>query len=178
MNGWRWHTRIAVKEFSKFRQVSLHAVTDTNAMCIRLSECYDYTWSFIFIKLLKVETEVFFPFLKAHLPNDVGRLCNKIHIFLKYYQNVCAVKEKIYSLMTFQLILSLFLLNGKISGKLLKGSKRFKISGLPCTFFKSFLSLQLVRKMLIHEYSSICSIFYFLHRTGSIAIFIQCSSKV
>jgi hypothetical protein len=73
INGWRWHTRAAVREAGRLRHVALSARTSDakSAMPARLAKCYSYVWSFVFVKLHMIEIDIFFPWLRQNLPSEV-----------------------------------------------------------------------------------------------------------
>ncbi|KAG5176593.1 hypothetical protein JKP88DRAFT_261598 [Tribonema minus] len=74
INGWRWHTRVAIREAGRLRDVAAGARSSAakEQMPARLGKCYDYVWSFVFVKLHKIEMELFFPWLRQNLPMEVA----------------------------------------------------------------------------------------------------------
>ncbi|CAM9196420.1 unnamed protein product [Choristocarpus tenellus] len=84
INGWRWHTLAVLRDVKRFRRVILLAAqynpgggrggvnraVDRAAMR-RVLKCYGFMWTFSFRKLHKVESGLFFPWLREHLPEEV-----------------------------------------------------------------------------------------------------------
>lgn len=85
INGWRWHTKSVLRDISRF----IHIIDDTvvgmnlksnktskkdDAMKLdkvqkeRIQECFNFVMNFNWKALMRVEREIFFPWLQELLP--------------------------------------------------------------------------------------------------------------
>ena len=79
VNGWRWHTASVLRDLGRFERIlaaeerallkSSHPITTTSAS--RLVQCHEFVCKFNWDCLTKVETEMFFPFLRDKLPSEI-----------------------------------------------------------------------------------------------------------
>ena len=81
INGWRWHTKAVLRDLSRFKQVirnlndvvfrggSREARLDSREEGMRriLTSCYEFVCDFNWNALMKVEAEIFYPWLSTIL---------------------------------------------------------------------------------------------------------------
>ncbi|GAB5037509.1 Hypothetical protein NocV09_08400020 [Nannochloropsis oceanica] len=74
INGWRWHSRSVLRDVRRFKEVAKRErrelMTGVEGPS-RLPACYDFFWSFSWVALLKIESDIFYPFLRKTLPKDL-----------------------------------------------------------------------------------------------------------
>lgn len=118
INGWRWHTESVIRDLNRFLDVikSLEFVINENNIgsdttglnkavpVKRLLESYNYVCNFNMKALIKVEREIFFPWLQDLLPRSAGALMKAIldeHIALNKASasigSICNSLERITS---------------------------------------------------------------------------------
>jgi len=44
----------------------------------RLPACYDFFWGFSWVALLKIESDIFYPFLRKNLPKDLRPVLDEL----------------------------------------------------------------------------------------------------
>ena len=118
INGWRWHTASVIRDLNRFLDVikSLESVINENNIgsdttdlnkagpVKRLLESYNYVCNFNMKALMKVERDIFFPWLQDLLPRSAGSLMEAIldeHIALNKASasigSICNSLERITS---------------------------------------------------------------------------------
>ena len=92
INGWRWHTISVISDLERFRLLSKHskAIDDD-----RLIKCYDHVFGFNWNALIKVEKDIFFPWLTTILPESSQELMVNI---IKKHNNIDSLSKKLRSL--------------------------------------------------------------------------------
>lgn len=77
VNGWRWHTQAVLVDLDRFVEVLQYAKKDKGET-LRVTKSYDFVFGFSWKALMKVEREIFFPWLADILPTDSKELVNDI----------------------------------------------------------------------------------------------------
>jgi hypothetical protein len=97
IHGWRWHTKSVLRDLDRFNKVvknqsklckkqyptqllSKIRATDTELSAIsqKLSSCFNFVYGFNWKALIRVESEIFFPWLKDLLPTTADPIINDI----------------------------------------------------------------------------------------------------
>ena len=92
INGWRWHTASVIRDLNRFLDVVKSLESTIHAKSVgseidglnkaetmnRLIESYNYVCNFNMKALIKVEREIFFPWLQDLLPRSAGTLMKAI----------------------------------------------------------------------------------------------------
>ena len=87
INGWRWHTSSVVKDLHRYLDIirltsalSDEDVVDSGAThrVTRIAACYNFVCGFNWKGLMKVERELFFPWLEELLPSNAKPLFDNI----------------------------------------------------------------------------------------------------
>lgn len=82
INGWRWHTMSVMRDLDRFSSVLSKLSTQTEDISLedrkRLHSCYEFVCNFNWRALMKVEREIFFPWLSDLLPSSAKPLMNDI----------------------------------------------------------------------------------------------------
>jgi len=107
VNGWRWHTMSVLRDLSRFRAVvgSLQSkfkekhkksldghLSENELLNVQLQQvnkvisCFDFVCGFNWKALIKVETKIFFPWLRELLPKHVDYLLSDYGTEHKYIE--------------------------------------------------------------------------------------------
>lgn len=89
INGWRWHTASALRDLRRYSAVieKIEAALDANHLREekaneddknRVVSCYNYVCDFNLKALIKIESELFFPWLQRLLPSAAMPLMSEI----------------------------------------------------------------------------------------------------
>jgi hypothetical protein len=89
INGWRWHTKSVLRDISRFHRIlkqtinlTLSSNNEQNYGLVlqrqKLSNCYDFVCKFNWKALIRVEKEIFFPWLEKLLPVEAKHLIDDI----------------------------------------------------------------------------------------------------
>ena len=89
INGWRWHTASALRDLQRYADVidKIDAICDPNQFVgestqedfkNRLISCYSYVCEYNLKALMKIESELFFPWLQNLLPEAARPLMSEI----------------------------------------------------------------------------------------------------
>lgn len=92
INGWRWHTISVIKDLNRFRKLSESSIDHSSLDDERLSKCYNYVFSFNWKALMRVEREIFFPWLSDILPEPSKIL---IVTIIEKHEKIKALTEKL-----------------------------------------------------------------------------------
>jgi hypothetical protein len=92
IQGWRWHTLSVQRDLHRFsNKVAAKGVTKK-----QIHECFDFVFNFNWKSLIRVETEIFFPWLNSILPSNskylIGRVLKeheRINHLTNELQNLC-----------------------------------------------------------------------------------------
>lgn len=83
INGWRWHTQAVARDLQRFitviRSVKESNVPMTPKSVKLLRQCYDFVFGFNWKGLLRVEGEIFIPWLESLLPSTTKSLFSQIY---------------------------------------------------------------------------------------------------
>jgi hypothetical protein len=92
INGWRWHTISVLRDLERFRSLSKHSKTlDSD----RLIKCYDHVFGFNWNALMRVEKDIFFPWLTDILPPSSQDLIVNI---VQKHDSIYSLSKKLKSL--------------------------------------------------------------------------------
>jgi hypothetical protein len=82
INGWRWHTKSVLRDLDRFEKV-LHECSNeknqTVAIVERLKKCYSFVFAFNWGACMRVERELFFPWLQSLLPQSTKYLFTEVY---------------------------------------------------------------------------------------------------
>jgi hypothetical protein len=106
INGWRWHTASALRDLQRYSDVieKIEAMCDTNDFVgessqedfkKRIVSCYNYVCDYNLKALIKIESELFFPWLQRLLPAAALPLMIEI---VQDQDNVKALSSQVGSL--------------------------------------------------------------------------------
>jgi len=81
INGWRWHARSVLRDLGRFQtlveneaeQVAQETITKRKIFGSRLVQAHSFLWGFNWAALEKIESTLFFPWLRTSLPRSVHR---------------------------------------------------------------------------------------------------------
>ena len=77
INGWRWHTQAVIRDLKRFEDVLRKSQDNVNLtqreLTDRLLQCHKFVCNFNWAALMRVEREIFYPWLRDLLPEQ-GRL--------------------------------------------------------------------------------------------------------
>lgn len=97
INGWRWHTKSVVRDLEKFQAFVHKCKTSKSQSTSRLTDCYDFVCGFNWKALMRVEREIFFPWMEELLPNyskemikDIVREHDVIVDLMSQLRNSCS----------------------------------------------------------------------------------------
>ena len=92
INGWRWHTSSAINDLKKFAK-KIRREKKSSQSC--LLKCYDFVYGFNCQSLLRVESELFFPWLQTMLPSALRSYLDDAygrHITIRQYSKLIIIK--------------------------------------------------------------------------------------
>ena len=89
INGWRWHTASALRDLARYADVLDHVATSCSsgssgsnsndqAYKERVTQCYSFVIDFNLRALLRVESDLFFPWLRRLLPPTAAPLMEEL----------------------------------------------------------------------------------------------------
>ncbi|CAM9639730.1 unnamed protein product [Chrysoparadoxa australica] len=80
INGWRWHSRSAARELNRFRAVAARVAAGerTQERLEALSKGFGFVWGFHYKKLHEIESNLFFPWLREHLPRETHAVLDEM----------------------------------------------------------------------------------------------------
>lgn len=90
INGWRWHTKSVLRDISRFSLIiddtinrlnnkkSKNTNTSNKLQKDRIRDCHNFVMNFNWKALMRVEREIFFPWLQELLPYAAAPLVNDI----------------------------------------------------------------------------------------------------
>ena len=85
IHGWRWHTASVIRDLNRFEKVLLESkrrqwdVSEMASVKHRIMKCYSFVFDFNWKACMKVETELFLPWLKTLLPSSSNHFFNDIY---------------------------------------------------------------------------------------------------
>lgn len=82
INGWRWHTQAVLRDIRRFKRViaTCKESSDDQTIASTLTSCHNFVCNFNWNALLKIESEIFFPWLSDLLPLSVAKsLINSLY---------------------------------------------------------------------------------------------------
>ena len=107
INGWRWHTKSVLRDISRFINIIDDTVLGMNLKTSRnfskkddavkldkvqkerIQECFNFVMNFNWKALMRVEREIFFPWLQELLPYAAVQtlLPSLSHVFSTYHEH-------------------------------------------------------------------------------------------
>ena len=81
INGWRWHSQSVLRDLGRFRRVAeqeLSLISSSSSSSSRLPECFSFLWGFSWAALMRIESELFFPWLRQKLPEEAWAPLDKL----------------------------------------------------------------------------------------------------
>lgn len=86
IQGWRWHTMAVLRDLDRFtkiiqksqEQASSGSSKDEEERTIKLGKCFDFVFGFNWKSLIRVEKDIFFPWLQDILPDSSKKLISTI----------------------------------------------------------------------------------------------------
>ena len=82
INGWRWHTASVIRDLNRFELVikeCQHSNLPATEAIKRLEECYNFAIGFNWKGCMRVERELFFPWLQTLLPKELNYLFTDLY---------------------------------------------------------------------------------------------------
>ena len=102
ISGWRWHTISVLRDLERFKSLSsskYRSSLDND----RLSKCYNHVFGFNWNALMKVESDIFFPWLSNILPEDskvlivtINQKHENIKLLTKSLNNICTSTDTFF----------------------------------------------------------------------------------
>jgi hypothetical protein len=100
VQGWRWHTISVIQDlerFSKLIKLIQDESTHNPVLDEKLSKCFNWVFDFNWKALMRVEREIFFPWLNSILPeaslqlvSDIKETHDKINQLTINLSNLCS----------------------------------------------------------------------------------------
>jgi hypothetical protein len=89
INGWRWHTKSVIRDLNRFEKVLIDSDKEiqNNIVSERLNKCFAFVFDFNWKACMKVERELFFPWLQKLLPDSLD------YIFVDVYKKHETIKS-------------------------------------------------------------------------------------
>lgn len=86
IQGWRWHTKSLLRDLDRFTKIIQKSQENSfpigskeaDARNTKLMKCYDFVFGFNWKSLIRVERDIFFPWLQDILPESSKRLISTI----------------------------------------------------------------------------------------------------
>jgi len=94
INGWRWHTLSVIRDLARFRVIVANAklTSDIDTRRDRIQQivkCQEFVCGFNWQGLMKIERDIFFPWLEVLLPDRATPLIRDIRAEHKEIENLC-----------------------------------------------------------------------------------------
>jgi len=79
INGWRWHTSSVIRDLKRFQDVVQKTEKSKNIEASRIVRCSEFVVGFNWKALMRVEREIFFPWLENMLPVSARSLFSDVY---------------------------------------------------------------------------------------------------
>lgn len=82
INGWRWHTASVIRDLNRFENVLVESEkqqVQTEDISKRISKCFSFVFDFNWKACMRVERELFFPWLQTMLPKSLNYLFEDLY---------------------------------------------------------------------------------------------------
>eukprot|EP00607_Mallomonas_marina_P000015 CAMPEP_0182439480 /NCGR_PEP_ID=MMETSP1167-20130531/86469_1 /TAXON_ID=2988 /ORGANISM="Mallomonas Sp, Strain CCMP3275" /LENGTH=255 /DNA_ID=CAMNT_0024633203 /DNA_START=143 /DNA_END=906 /DNA_ORIENTATION=- len=77
INGWRWHSKSVLRDLKRF-QAKINYKQGAEYVDDSLLKCHDFVCGFNWMLLMKIESELFYPFLRKSLPPGARTLVDSL----------------------------------------------------------------------------------------------------